>query len=210
MASFEVENGRTMIDGKTDSGRIRIVVFCGPPLSGKTTLARGLSGVLGAAHLQMDEFRKRLLPSSRHNRRDIDVAYRAMHYASELLALRGHHVIVESSYGRVAQRRDLETVAETAKAAHYVVQCKVSQRVAVERFRERTAQHPAVDLNEERVALLAVAYPFAQVGLILDTTDTVARCMKNIQAYLRECRPVSSRDWSNALQDSDMWPGPQT
>ncbi len=64
-------------------GRPRLIVLCGPPCSGKSTLAGQLAMRLGITHLQMGQVRERLMPASSHGRRHIDIAYRAMHWTAE-------------------------------------------------------------------------------------------------------------------------------
>ena len=83
-----------------------LVVFSGPPCSGKTTLAAELARRRGWEHLSMDRTRQRILPGT-HTEADRHVAYRAMHWAAELLARAGRNVILDAPYRHPEDRDDL-------------------------------------------------------------------------------------------------------
>lgn len=188
----------------------KLVVFCGPPCAGKSTLAAQLSAGLEIEHLSMDRVRKQLIPASDHQQEDIDVAYRAMHFAARLLLERGHDVIIDGTYGRYQQRRELEGVAEATQVPLFLIQCQVSPQTAVGRFKQRAESHPAIDLTDERVALLAESYPYCSAGLLLATTASVLRCLDLIHEYLAAGRPARIGEWSDTARRSRRWPGPRT
>jgi predicted kinase len=137
----------------------RFVVVAGPPCSGKSTVARRLSDVLPAPHLEMDRFRERLLPHGDQRVEDRDLAYHAMHYAAELLAPWSETIVLDATYTAAVCRRGLVEVVQQCGGAMLVIECVVSVAAAVERYHQR-GLHPALDLTAERVAALARDYPY--------------------------------------------------
>lgn len=137
----------------------RFVVVAGPPCAGKSSLARRLSSVLDAPHLQMDQFRLRAIPDSDLRVEHRDIAYRAMHLAAELMAARCGALVLDATYTARRCRADLAGVVRRAGASLFVVECHAAAATAVERFLRRGA-HPAADLTGARVAALAAAYPY--------------------------------------------------
>ncbi|HYE65263.1 MAG TPA: ATP-binding protein, partial [Pyrinomonadaceae bacterium] len=135
----------------------KLIVFSGPPCSGKSTLAERLSRELKSAHLQMDEIRTRLIPDSDHREEHRRIAYKAMHLAAELLLEHDRDVIVDATYRQRRHREELEQIAKRVESPLFLIQCVISQEVAALRFSQRGERHPAVDLNERRVAQLASA-----------------------------------------------------
>ena len=174
-----------------------LVVFCGPPCAGKTTLGTGLSSERDLTHLQMDRFRSGLLPWSSHGRNAIDLAYWAMHRMAVVLLRLGRSVLLDSTYARTEQRKDVEGIACHTGARLYVVECSVGPQDAVFRFRHRPAGHAALDLTTQRVDALARGFPYCFVGLHLDTSKSPVSCHKDIDSYLLES-PVSTNAWSVA------------
>jgi predicted kinase len=135
------------------------IAVAGPPCSGKSTLAECIASPLGAVRLEMDHFRLRLLPQSRHSVEDRDVAYRAMHLTAEIVARQSAHVVVDATYTAAPCRAGLVEAVERVNALLFLIECHVDAALAVRRFRLRGA-HAAVDLTESRVAALAVEYPY--------------------------------------------------
>jgi len=170
----------------------RVVVFSGPPCSGKSTLAARLAAELGVPHLSMDDTRARLLPHAAHTRADRRVAYRAMAFAAELLAGCGRDVILDAPYAHAEDRREL------ARFPLYLVECAVSPREALARFAQRDQRHPGMaGLTPERVEMLVREFPYTGKGLLLDTDGAQpGECMERIERYLDAGRPVAPGEWS--------------
>jgi hypothetical protein len=65
--------------------------------------------------------------------------------------------------------------------------------IAVRRFRERPADHPGLDLTEERVLEMARAFPYSCKGLLIDTGElSVEECTRAIAEYVELSPPGGS------------------
>ena len=160
-----------------------LIVFAGPACSGKSTLAAEVARRRGWPHLSMDATRQRLLPGASHTRADRAVAYRAMLFAGELLLDAGSGAVLDAPYGHAEDRAELKRVAQ---GRWKLIECRVSERVAVERLRARGIPDPArPDLTEERVVRLNRKYPYTGDGLLLDTDQCpIEDCLARIESYL--------------------------
>ena len=172
----------------------RLIVFSGPACSGKTELGARLAAELRAPHLQMDATRARLMPDSAHTRADRRVAYRAMHFASELLLDRGATVILDAQYGHPEDREEVEQIGARTRSELYLVECRVDPEPAARRFRERPASHPGLDLTEELVIEMARTFPYSGRGLTIDTGElSIGECERRIRKYLDSGRQIVSQ-----------------
>jgi predicted kinase len=173
----------------------RLIVFSGPACSGKTELAARLAADLRAPHLQMDATRARLMPDSAHTRADRRVAYRAMHFASELMLDHGGTVILDAQYGHPEDRNEVEQIVGRTQSELYLIECRVDPDLAARRFRERPANHPGLDLTEDLVIKMARTFPYSGRGLSIDTgTLPVHECERRIRQYLGSGTPVRTED----------------
>jgi predicted kinase len=176
--------------------RGRLVVFSGPACAGKSTLAAALAARHGLPHLQMDAARQRILPDSGHTRADRAAAYRAMHYAAELLLGHGVSVILDAPYGHHEDRQEVAGMAASTGARFYLVECAVAPETAVARLRLRGPDPVRVDLTPERVEQLARDFHYYGIGLLLDTGAlTPAECLARVEAHLAG-GPADPRAWA--------------
>ncbi len=176
--------------------RPRFIVVAGPPCSGKSTVARRLSVELGSPHLEMDAFRRRVLPQSDQRVEHRDIAYRAMHAAAELLAPWCATLVLDATYTAAVCRQDLLGTIERTGGDLVVVECKVDPMIAVQRFESRDA-HPAVDLTADRVTALARGYPYFPGAYILqgDPSPTTHVCHLALEGSTRPMSRVDRTRW---------------
>jgi predicted kinase len=161
--------------------RPSLVVVCGPPCSGKTTLASKLHGETGLAYLAIDSILQRILPGSSFEQADRDLAYRVLGFTVEQLLLAGIGVIVDATFTRAPHLEDLEVLASRCKARLFLIECRIDVAIAIKRFQDRGGQHPAVDLDEARVEQQNKSYPYKSKGLILDTSRRIDDCLAEIR-----------------------------
>jgi predicted kinase len=158
----------------------KLVVFGGPPCTGKSTVGRAL----GFAHLEMDEARLRLLPESAHTRADRAVAYRAVLWAAGQLLRWTDIVICNGGYGHAEDRAGCEALAEEAGAELLVVEFTAPLAVLIERNRARRAHHPGLDLTDERVAEIVANYLWWGRGILVDSTRPVEECVEGVRVWI--------------------------
>jgi predicted kinase len=160
-----------------------LIVFAGPACSGKSTLAAEVARRRGWPHLSMDATRQRLMPTASHTRADREVAYRAMLFATELLLDAGSGAVLDAPYGHAEDRAELGRIGG---GKWKLIECRVSEDVAVERLRVRGIPDPVrPDLTEERVVRLNREYRYTGEGLLLDTSElSVEECLARIESYI--------------------------
>ncbi len=162
-----------------------LILFAGPPCAGKSTLAAAVAARRSIPHLQMDATRVRILPDAAHTRADRRVAYRAMHFAAELLLRSGVWVILDAPYGHAEDRAEVRAVCGATGAPLLLIECRVSPETAVKRLRERGPDTIRLDLTPERTEEMVCGYRYTGAGLLVDTEALKpGECLARIEEYL--------------------------
>jgi predicted kinase len=178
--SFGVD-GEVNLAVDTSEAMKQLVIFAGPPCTGKSAVGRAL----GHAHLEMDSARVRLLPESTHSREDRAIAYRAVIWTASHLLRYTDIVICNGGYGHEEDRAGYRAVAREAGASLYLVEFTAPLAVLIERNRKRRDHHPGLDLDDARVTEIVENYPWSRTGLLVDSTRPVTECAKEVRRYLQ-------------------------
>ena len=185
------------------SSRMQVLVCAGPPLSGKSTVAKAFAIKKHWAYIEVDSILSLLIPNSNRCLEHRELGYRAAHKLVGLLLEFGQNVIIDCTYSRLFYRQDLVTAVNQVKGSLYLVEFHVDRATALLRFKNRQG-HPAVDLTENRVSDLVVAYPYSNAGLSIDLSVTnVEEAIGNMSHFISASIPLDSRLWiSSGISNS--------
>lgn len=145
----------------------------------------------------MDATRRRILPDSPHTRADRATAYRAMHFAADLLLSNGVGVVLDAPYGHPEDRREVARVAAQTRATAFLVECAVPPDAAVERLLARGPDSVRLDLTPARVETMVRAFHYSGLGLLLDTValDPTA-CASSVDEFVASGRTSDFSAWA--------------
>jgi predicted kinase len=172
------------------------VIVCGPPCTGKSTIAEALQQQTGNfIHLEMDRIREWVIPDSDQRLEHRDIGYRTMHLIARHLLLAGQNLIVNATYNRAIHRAELaQTIGATGSSA-FLVQCRAPLDLALARFRNRPPGHPALDLDEKKVRDLHTRFAYSVDGILLDTSHPQDVCLDRLETYIRGGSPSALERW---------------
>jgi predicted kinase len=159
----------------------KLVIFAGPPCTGKSTIARAL----GHAHLEMDAARAAILPDAAHTRADRVIAYRAVLWTAACLLRYTDIVICDGGYGHREERDACRTLAAASGADLYLVEFTAPVDLLLQRNRERRAHHPGLDLTDARVTEIVEHYPWSGDGLVVECSRPLPDCIAVVREYIQ-------------------------
>ncbi|MEX2395130.1 MAG: AAA family ATPase, partial [Actinomycetota bacterium] len=183
----------SLCDRRLERGRVRLVLIGGLPGTGKSTVAAGLSDLLGFSLLRSDEIRKDLTGTAHRPLTTEHAAFEAGIYdaattdrtydelvrrAGRLLS-GGESVILDASWTNDAHRVLAADIALATSSDLIELRCDVASEVAVERIRRRRdAGVDASDADAEIARAMAGRADPWPTAVTLDTTRELTHVLE--------------------------------
>lgn len=114
-----------------------LICLYGYPGSGKSYVARNLSGVIEAAHVSGDRIRSELFEQPRYDQQENAVINHLMNYMTDEFLNAGVSVVYDTNAMRIAQRRNLRMLANKHRAEHMLIWLQIDAESAFLRTQSR-------------------------------------------------------------------------
>lgn len=100
-----------------------LILVCGLPATGKSTIARKLAKRINATILRTDEVRKKLFKNPTYSKKEKKLVYAAIFATARKLLNKGENVIIDGTFYRKELREEVYKVAEYTGHKIEVVEC---------------------------------------------------------------------------------------
>jgi predicted kinase len=147
---------------------ILIIVICGLPGVGKTTLARDLAPLINAIILSSDKIRKELVPKPTYTRQEVKLIYHVMILIAKYLYNAGINCIIDATFNKQDSRSELKKKLMISEEQLCIVECVCPEEIITSRLRSRRNDYSDADFSiYER---MKKAYePILEDHIVVDT-----------------------------------------
>lgn len=114
-----------------------ILVICGLPGVGKSTLAYSLAPLIGATVLSSDKIRKELFPSPTYSQFERKLVYDVMIIIAKYLRDAGVSCILDATFNRENSRSEVRQRLGLGDAEFQIIECVCPEEVARSRLESR-------------------------------------------------------------------------
>ena len=114
-----------------------IILFCGLPGVGKSTLARSVACRTGASILSSDKIRKELIRYPTYTRTEGRLVYDVLMLLTKYLTAAGIDCILDATFNRERSRMEVENKLLSNNVQLYVIECNCPEEIVLERLRNR-------------------------------------------------------------------------
>jgi len=159
-----------------------LIIVCGLPGSGKTSISKMLAKRFSAAHINSDVVRKRIFEKPAYTDEEKRKVYLAM--ADEAgKSLKEKNVILDATFYRKEYREMARKAAEKAGTDAYIIVCELGERETQKRMEEREMGPSDADF-EVYLKLKETFEPVDGEHLKIDCSLPKKEIMKRIEEFL--------------------------
>ncbi len=165
-----------------------LVLVCGLPATGKSTIARNIAKRLRAAHLNTDAIRKRLIDSPKYTKEEKALVYKVMLLVAEYLLRSDRNVVIDGTFYRRGFRGQVYNISKRTGARLALVECK-SPDESIKRRMERRARrkNQLSDADYKIYKKIKIDFePIKRDHLVLDTSKSKQNNMEDVLKSLEK------------------------
>ncbi len=165
-----------------------LIIVCGLPGSGKSSLSKDLAKRFSAVHLNSDKIRKDLFPRPTYSEEEKGMVYEEMaSQAGELLG-KGGNVIVDATFSRKEYRKIMADAAGRVGATIFIIRCVLHEGETKKRLdrRKKSGRSPSDADYEVYMKLKGTFEPIEGPHLEVDYMGPKKEVLKKVGEFVGE------------------------
>jgi predicted kinase len=164
-----------------------IIIICGLPGVGKTTVAKGLAPLLNAVILTTDKIRKELFSKPMYGQRERRLIYDVMILMAKYLDTAGINCILDATFTRESSRREIQKKIGLASKDIRIIECICPEDIVLSRLRQRKYDYSDADSSVYR-KMKRIYEPVKVEHLTVDTSMLSKTDIRSIAAKILKRR----------------------
>jgi predicted kinase len=124
-----------------------IVIVCGLPAVGKTSLAAHLAQLINAVVLSSDKVRKELITRPTHSKQEIRLIYDIILLIAKYLHNSGLNCIIDATFNKEKLRKKFKKKLELQDAQVIIVECICPESIVIQRLKARRNDYSDADFT---------------------------------------------------------------
>lgn len=159
-----------------------ILLFCGLPGVGKTTLAKSVASKIGATIVSSDKIRKELIRYPTYTRVEGRLIYDVLMLLTKYLTAAGVNCILDATFNRERSRREVEKLCSN-DVKLFLIECTCTEDVVLERLRNRKNDFSDADYSVYS-KMKSIYEPVQESHLVIDTSLPRDANVQKILSYV--------------------------
>jgi predicted kinase len=124
-----------------------IVLICGLPGVGKTTLARDLASLIDAIVLSTDKIRKELISKPTYTKQERKSIYDILMLVAKYLHKAGINCILDATFNTERSRKKLKEKLSLIPEQICIVECTCLENIVISRLKQRKNDYSDADVS---------------------------------------------------------------
>jgi predicted kinase len=165
-----------------------LILICGLPATGKSTVARRLAKAMGAEVLRTDIVRRELIKNPAYTEEEKNLIYKANFLIADYLIKNDIIVIIDGTFYRDKHRRQAREIAKRRGKRFFLVETKCPEDIVLKRLekRRRNLRSPSDADKEVYFKIKNLFEEIKEDHIVIDTgwniKDSIKDVIKKIKA----------------------------
>jgi predicted kinase len=147
-----------------------IVLICGLPGTGKSTLARALAPLINAVVLSTDKIRKELIPNPTYRWEERRLIYDVLTLLAKYLHTEGINCILDATFNTESSRRELRRKLDLSPEQFSLIECICFEEVVLSRLKNRKDDYSDANIIIYR-KMKKIYQPVRREHITVDTSN---------------------------------------
>ena len=161
-----------------------IVLICGLPGVGKTTIAKNLAPLIDAVILSSDKIRKELIPNPTYTKEERKLIYDVMVLIAVYLQNSGTNIILDATFNKEDSRNKVKQRIRVPRDEFFIIECVCPENIIFSRIKNRKEDYSDADISVYK-KMKKIYEPVKVDHITVDTSLNTADNVKNIATLLR-------------------------
>ena len=156
-----------------------LIVICGLPGTGKTTIAKALSQQVGAALFRTDAIRKEMMRENTYTEREKNSVYESMFAAADEKLRNGEDCVLDGTFYKKSLINEARIVAEKNGSRFHLIECVLHEKDVKERISKRKKDESDADFSVYHTVKKSFE-PITEKHIVVDTSKGIKDCTDKV------------------------------
>ncbi len=124
-----------------------LVIICGLPGVGKTTIAKNLAQLIDASILSTDKIRKELISNPTYQKEERALIYDVMILLAKYLQQAGRNCILDATFNKEYSRNQVKNMLKVSEDQFFIVECTCPEKIIFSRLKNREKGFSDADVS---------------------------------------------------------------
>lgn len=163
-----------------------LIIVCGLPGTGKTTLAKKIADETKSFLLNTDIIRKKMIYEPKYTEEEKSLVYKLLFEMAEKFLMTGKNVVLDGTFYKKDLRERAKEIAKKTKNKFRMVEVRCDEKIVRKGMKERSKKESVSDADFEVYKKIKKQFePIKERHMILDTTKGFNQAIQKFRERVR-------------------------
>ena len=156
-----------------------IILICGYPGVGKTTVAHELAPLINAVVLSTDKIRKEFIDKPNYREEEKRTIYKIFILIAKYLHKAGIHCILDATFYNQKSREEVKTRLNLRNDQYKIIECICPEELVISRIKERKNDYSDANISIYKM-IKKIYEPITEKHITVDTSQSLKKTITQV------------------------------